>query len=162
MGSQPNRSSERGLCRWKSPRALLSCSLPFHLPAFADMSSSQEPATDTGPVRRFLAPGYQAQAQTLGQLRERIDALDEQIVALLAQRALCVRDATRFKRDAFQVAAPERQAAVYARVRGLAARHEPDFPGLPDVIEATYRTLVGGFIAGEGRFFEDTEPIPSP
>ena len=95
-------------------------------------------------------------------LRDRIDALDEQIVALLAQRALCVRDATRFKRDAFQVAAPERQAAVFARVRKLAADQAGDFAGLPDVVEASYRTLVAGFIACEGRFFEETEPISSP
>lgn len=121
-----------------------------------------EPATDSGPVRRFLAAGYTPQAATLGQLRERIDALDDHIVALLAQRALCVRDATRFKRDAFQVAAPERQAAVFARVRALAAAHEAGFPGLPDVVEATYRTLVAGFIACEGRFFEETEPVTPP
>jgi isochorismate pyruvate lyase len=126
------------------------------------MSRSLEPATDVGPVRRFVTPGYTPQASTLGQLRQRIDLLDEQIVALLAERALCVRDATRFKRDAFQVAAPERQAAVFARVRELAARHEADFPGLPDLVEATYRTLVGGFIAGEGRFFHETELIPTP
>ena len=126
------------------------------------MSTSQEPATDVGPVRRFVTPGYTPKATTLGQLRQRIDSLDEQIVAPLAERALCVRDATRFKRDAFQVAAPERQAAVFSRVRELATRQEADFPGLPDLVEATYRTLVGGFIAGEGRFFHETELIPSP
>ena len=98
-------------------------------------------------------------AATLSELRLRIDSLDEQIVALLAQRAACVRDATRFKRDAFQVAAPARQAQVFERVRKLAARHEAGFPGLPGIVESTYRTLVAGFIAGEGRFFEDTELI---
>ena len=125
------------------------------------MTTSQEPATATGPVRRFTRAGHLPQAQTLGQLREKIDMLDEQIVALLAQRALCVRDATRFKLDAFQVAAPARQAAVFERVRALALAHEAAFPGLPDIIESTYRTLVGGFIAAEGRFFHDTELIQS-
>ncbi|MDW5441881.1 chorismate mutase [Polaromonas sp. SM01] len=123
------------------------------------MHASQEPATATGPVRRFITPGHVPQAQSLGELREKIDSLDEQIVALLAQRALCVRDATRFKLDAFQVSAPERQAAVFARVRALAAPHESGFPGLPDIVESAYRTLVAGFIAGEGRFFHDTELI---
>lgn len=123
------------------------------------MHASQEPATATGPVRRFVTPAYVPQARTLGQLREKIDAFDAQIVALLAQRALCVRDATRFKLDAFQVSAPERQAAVFERVRALAAPHEAAFPGLPDIVESTYRTLVAGFIAGEGRFFHDTELI---
>jgi isochorismate pyruvate lyase len=72
-------------------------------------------------VRRFTDPAYQPQAATLGELRQRIDALDAQIVALLAERALCVRDATRFKQDAFQVAAPARQATGVCRVRALAA-----------------------------------------
>lgn len=123
------------------------------------MTSSREPTTHTPPVRRFKNPDYVALAPTLAALRERIDTLDEQIVELLAQRALCVRDATRFKRDAFQVAAPARQAEVFARVRALAARHEADFPGLPDIMESTYRTLVAGYIAGEGHFFHDTELI---
>ena len=119
----------------------------------------QEPATDQGPVRRFTDPAYVPQAATLGQLRERIDALDAQIVALLAQRALCVKDATRFKRDRFQVSAPARQAAVFARVRALAAPHAERFHGLPDIVEATYRTLVASFIAGEQDFFHGTEPL---
>ena len=98
-------------------------------------------------------------AANLAELRQRIDSLDEQIVALLAQRAQCVRDATRFKRDAFQVQAPARQAQVFERVRGLAAAHEAAFPGLPGIVEAAYRTLVAGFVAAEGDLFQQTEPI---
>ncbi|MBX3658807.1 MAG: chorismate mutase [Ramlibacter sp.] len=123
------------------------------------MTSPQEPSTAGAPVRRFKDPAYVPQAETLGELRANIDALDTQIVALLAQRALCVRDAARFKLDEFQVSAPARQAQVFQRVRELATPHESQFPGLPDLIEATYRTLVAGFIAGEGRFFHDTERI---
>ena len=123
------------------------------------MTPLREPATDTPPVRRFKDPAYVEVADTLAGLRERIDTLDEQIVGLLAQRALCVRDATRFKRDAFQVAAPARQAQVFERVRRLAARHEAGFPGLPDIVESTYRTLVAGYVASEGTFFHDTELI---
>lgn len=123
------------------------------------MNSSQEPAVQGGPVRRFKDPAYVEVAATLGELRERIDALDGQIVALLAQRAACVRDATRFKRDAFQVAAPARQAQVFERVRALAASHAGGFSGLPDIVETTYRTLVGGFVAAEAQLFEETETI---
>lgn len=123
------------------------------------MNPSQEPPVDTPPVRRFKDPGYVEVAPTLAGLRQRIDALDEQIVALLAQRALCVRDATRFKRDSFQVSAPARQAQVFARVRALAATHEAGFPGLSHIVESTYRTLVAGYIAGEGTFFNETELI---
>lgn len=123
------------------------------------MNPSTEPDAAGAPVRRFTDPAYQPQAATLGELRERIDALDARIVALLAERAVCVRDATRFKRDAFQVSAPARQAQVFAKVRALALAHEDQFPGLADVVESTYRTLVAGFIAGEDRFFHATERI---
>ena len=125
------------------------------------MSIDAEPRTDAAPVRRFRDPAYRPQAPTLGALRARIDALDAQIVELLAQRALCVKDATRFKRSSFEVTSPERQAQVFARVRALAAPHEAEVPALPDVVEATYRVLVAGFIAGEDRFFTETEPIDS-
>lgn len=123
------------------------------------MTSLQEPDAQGVPVRRFKNPAYQPQAATLGELRQRIDALDDEIVALMAQRALCVRDAARFKRDLFQVSAPARQAQVFARVRGLAAPHEAAFPGLGDVVDATYRTMVAAFIAGEGRLVDETELI---
>ena len=123
------------------------------------MSAAEEPRTDAAPVRRFRDPTHAPLAESLGDLRRQIDALDERIVGLLAERALCVRDATRFKRDPFQVAAPDRQAAVFARVRELAAARSAGFASLPDVVEAAYRVLVAGFIAGEERFFDETEPI---
>lgn len=125
----------------------------------AGMTSQQEPAIGAAPVRRFKDPAYQPQAQTLGELRARIDVLDAQIVELMVQRALYVRDATRFKLDEFQVQAPARQAQVFERVRAIANTHEQTFPGLPDIVESTYRTLVAGFIAGEARFFHETERI---
>src|SRR3954466_15310023 len=120
------------------------------------MTSSSEPTTATPPVRRFKDPAYQPVAATLAELRQRIDSLDTQIVALLAQRALCVRDATRFKRDAFQVQAPARQAEVFARVRALADAHGNAFPGFGDIVDTAYRSLVAGFIAAEGRLFDQT------
>ena len=123
------------------------------------MTTPQEPDAQGAPVRRFKNPAYQPQAATLGELRHKIDALDDEIVALMARRALCVRDAARFKRDLFQVSAPARQAQVFARVRALAAPHEAAFPGLCDVVDATYRTMVAAFIAGEGRLVDETELI---
>jgi isochorismate pyruvate lyase len=123
------------------------------------MTTSQEPGVAGGPVRRFKDPAYVELAPTLGDLRARIDALDEQIVALMAQRAACVRDATRFKRDAFQVAAPARQAQVFERVRALAQAQATGFPAFPDVVEATWRAMVAGFVAAEGQLFNETETI---
>lgn len=146
LGNCPSRRARHGM--QNGPHL-------FGLP----MTAPQEPATHSPAVRRFKDPQYREVAATLGDLRSRIDALDEQIVALLAQRAQCVRDATRFKRDAFQVASPARQAQVFARVRALAQQHEHRFPGLPDVVEDTYRTLVSRFVACEGRLFDETEPL---
>ncbi len=123
------------------------------------MTSPNEPSTTAPPVRRFRDPAYRPVAGSLAELRQRIDDLDDQIVALLAQRADCVRDATRFKRDAFQVQAPARQAQVFERVRALAAAHETAFPGLPDIVESAYRTLVAGYIAAEDQLFQQTEAI---
>ncbi|MFZ9375183.1 MAG: hypothetical protein ACO258_12135, partial [Burkholderiaceae bacterium] len=42
--------------------------------------AGDEPATHTGPVRRFKDPHYAEVEPTLGELRGRIDALDAQIV----------------------------------------------------------------------------------
>jgi len=123
------------------------------------MNKPSEPLTDGMPVRRFKNPNYQNVASNLAQLRQKIDQLDTQIIELLAQRALCVQDATRFKKDAFQVAAPARQAQVFERVRLQAQAHQENFPNFAEIVETTYRTLVAGFIASEQHLFQDTEVI---
>ena len=119
----------------------------------------QEPATHTGPARRFRDPAYTPLCTTLADVRANIDRLDDAIVALLAERAMYVKDAARFKRDAYQVSAPARQAEVFAKVRTLANRHNRGFDHLPDVVEAAYRALVASFIANEQHYFAQTEVI---
>ena len=104
------------------------------------MPAAEEPRVDAAPVRRFRDPNYRPQAATLGALRERIDALDAQIVALLAAAR-----AVRARRDPLQarrlpgVGARSARPQVFARVRALAAAHAAEFPSLPDVVEAAYR-----------------------
>lgn len=126
-------------------------------------AAGREPDAHGGPVRRFTDPAYRPLAADLAGLRAEIDRIDEAVVRLLAERAMYVKDAARFKRDAFQVSAPARQAQVFARVRELAARHQPGFnggfEGLPDVVEAAYRALVAGYISCEQTYFGHTEPI---
>jgi isochorismate pyruvate lyase len=120
-----------------------------------------EPDAQGAPVRQFRDPAYRPLADNLAGVRHEIDRLDDAIVRLLAERAMYVKDAARFKRDAFQVSAPARQAQVFARVRELAARHNPQFnggfEGLPDVVEAAYRALVAAYIACEQNYFGTTE-----
>lgn len=117
-----------------------------------------EPTTHTGPLRAFADAAYQPLCQNLAEIRVNIDRLDERIVALMAERAMYVKDAARFKRDAFQVSAPARQEAVFRAVRQLARRHDRGFEHLDDVVEATYRAMVAAFIANEQRYFDAMVP----
>ena len=125
--------------------------------------ADREPDPQGVPLRRFTDPDYRPLAADLAALRAEIDRIDEQVVRLLAERAMYVKDAARFKRDAYQVSAPARQAQVFARVRALAERHQPafngGFAGLPEVVEAAYRALVAGYIACEQNYFGLTEAI---
>jgi isochorismate pyruvate lyase len=125
--------------------------------------AQREPDAQGAPVRRFTDPAYRPLAENLAGIRREIDRIDDEIVKLLAERAMYVKDAARFKRDAFQVSAPARQAEVFARVRALAQQHEPSFnggfAGLPDVVESAYRSLVAGYIACEQNYFGRTEPV---
>jgi isochorismate pyruvate lyase len=119
----------------------------------------REPDANGTPVRRFTDPAYQPLAENLAGIRREIDRIDDAIVQLMAERAMFVKDAARFKRDAFQVSAPARQAQVFAHVRELAERHNRGFDGLPDVVEAAYRALVAGYIACEQKYFGETETL---
>ncbi len=105
----------------------------------------KEPETHSAPLRRFTDPAYRPLCANLAEVRENIDALDRKIVALLAERGRYVKDAARFKRDAFQVSAPQRQQEVIDKVRALAEQEG----AYPEVVEAAYRALIAGFIARE-------------
>ena len=122
----------------------------------------REPDAQGAPVRRFVDPAYRPLAENLAGIRAEIDRIDQAIVKLMAERAMYVKDAARFKRDAFQVSAPARQAQVFAHVRELAQQHQPGFnggfDGLADVVEAAYRALVAGYIACEQNYFGQTQP----
>lgn len=106
---------------------------------------NQEPNAHGAPRRRYRDPTYVALADSLARVRERIDAIDAQIVTLLAERGRYVKDAARFKRDSFQVSAPQRQQEVIDTVRRLAE----ETGAFPEVVEACYRAMIAGFIARE-------------
>lgn len=59
--------------------------------------TEQEPSPHAPPLRRFRDPAYVPLADNLAQVRERIDALDTQIVALMAERGRYVKDAARIQ-----------------------------------------------------------------
>jgi isochorismate pyruvate lyase len=125
----------------------------------------KEPSVDGLALRKFIDSEYKPLCNSLKEIRDGIDALDEQIIALLAKRAMFVKDAARFKANSFQVSAPARQAQVFAKARLLAAQNNRGFTGFEDVVEATYRIMVAEFIAAEQRYFHTglvpVEPIRS-
>ena len=118
-------------------------------------ASSTEPDAHGRPLRRFTDPAYVPLCATLAEVRAGIDALDAQIVELLAQRGRLVKDAARFKRDNAQVAAPARQQQVFDKVRALAEQAG----AYPEVVDAAYRALVAGYIAREAQYFAQMQPL---
>jgi isochorismate pyruvate lyase len=77
-------------------------------------------------------------APEMAEIRTGIDALDAEIVRLLARREGLVRRAAPFKADVQAVRAPDRVAQVVARVRDLAV----EAGAQPDVIERIYRGII--------------------
>ncbi|GAA4954591.1 chorismate mutase [Actinoplanes utahensis] len=79
---------------------------------------------------------------SLADVRRRIDAIDAQVVALLAVREEQVRRAAGFKADEQGVRAPARVEQVISKVRGLAS----EAGASPDVVESVYRAMITAFI----------------
>lgn len=87
--------------------------------------------------------------ETMDDVRRHIDALDDRIVALIAERSGYVAQAARIKQSADQVYDGPRIEYIVDRVRAHARTL-----GAPDsVLEATYRAMIDAFIAYEGGEF---------
>lgn len=80
--------------------------------------------------------------ESLVEVRTRIDALDGELIRLLADRQALVRAAAGFKKDQDAVRAPDRveQVVQLARSRAVAAGLEPG------VADAVWRAMIGAFI----------------
>ena len=91
-----------------------------------------------------------AHCHTMNDVRRNIDALDERIVALMAERIGYVAEAARIKQDASQEHDQARNDFIVDRVK-LMAREQ----GAPEaVIEAAYRAMIGAFIEFERSEFQ--------
>ena len=84
-------------------------------------------------------------SKSLAHVRQQIDRLDRDIVALLAERGRYVLAAAPFKRSADEVRAPQRVEQVVAKVRQLAAEQG----GMPEVVERIYRELINAYTDAE-------------
>lgn len=80
-------------------------------------------------------------------VRSRIDHIDQNLVALLAQRGQLVAQAATFKKTRDDVRAPARVEQVIAKVRAIAS----DTGASPEVVERVYRAMIAAFIDEELR-----------
>ncbi|MBC3957185.1 chorismate mutase [Pseudomonas triticifolii] len=78
-------------------------------------------------------------------VRQHIDLLDRDVVALLARRGNLVTQAAAFKKTTDDVRAPARVEQVISKVRGIAN----DSGASPDVVERVYRAMISAFIEEE-------------
>ncbi len=89
------------------------------------------------------------QCTSLDEVRTEIDALDRNIVALIAARAEYVKQAATLKKNTDDVKAPQRVEQVITKVKQLAVDTGVD----QNVLEATYRAMINAFIAEETVHF---------
>ncbi|MDQ1470157.1 MAG: isochorismate pyruvate lyase [Bryobacterales bacterium] len=98
------------------------------------------------------------QCAGLEEIRAGMDAVDREIVALIARRVGYVRAAAKFKTNSANVAAPERVAAVLKTRREWA-----EAAGLNgDVIEGLYRDLVAYSVSEEHKKWEELNGSAAP
>nr|WP_167374946.1 chorismate mutase [Acinetobacter piscicola] len=83
--------------------------------------------------------------ESLEQVRENIDQLDQQLIDLIATRQFYVDQAVRFKRTTEDAQSPERVQQVINKVRQKAFEVGTD----PDLIESIYREMIQHFIQRE-------------
>lgn len=93
----------------------------------------------------------------MNEVREAIDALDRDIVALLADRLHFIAEAARIKPRRDQVRDEARVEDVIAKVRSAAGAAGMD----PDFVEPLYRDLVERSIAHELTLFDRLHDVKS-
>lgn len=82
---------------------------------------------------------------SLNEVREHIDKIDSEIVALLARRGAFVAQAASFKKTTEEVKAPNRVEQVISKVISLAQEQGAN----PEVVERVYRAMIAAFIDAE-------------
>ena len=78
-------------------------------------------------------------------LRAEIDAIDDQLVDLLARRQQLVQGAAAFKRDADEVRGADRRRLIMERLRRRAADQGLD----PQIVDAVWTAMIDVFVALE-------------
>ena len=90
------------------------------------------------------------ECNSIDEVRNNINNIDEQIVKLIAQRSEFVKQAAKFKKDSDDVKAPKRVEEVINKVKDLAKSTSAN----EEVLENVYRTMINSFIKAEMKEFE--------
>lgn len=87
---------------------------------------------------------------SLDEIRQNIDYIDQQIVQLLGERHYYVKQAAKLKTNTEEVKSPARVEAVLEKVRKVALQNDID----PVMIENIYKGMIDYFINSEMKEFE--------
>lgn len=87
----------------------------------------------------------------LTDVRQKIDAIDKQMIGLMARRGEYVKLAAKFKTTEAEVAAPDRVAIVIEKVKKIATESGADVV----VVEQVYRKMIAEFIELERRALKE-------
>ena len=90
------------------------------------------------------------ECNSIEEVRNNINNIDEQIVKLIAQRSEFVKQAAKFKKDSDDVKAPKRVEEVINKVKDLAKSTSAN----EEILENVYRTMINSFIKAEMKEFE--------
>jgi isochorismate pyruvate lyase len=87
---------------------------------------------------------------SIDEIREGIDAIDKQVIDLLGERFLYVKEIVRFKKSEEDVIARKRYDHVFEVRRKWAEERGID----PDVVESIYKTLIHYFIEEQKKMLK--------
>ncbi len=79
---------------------------------------------------------------SLNDVRQHIDRLDHDMVALIVERSHYVREAARFKKTQADIVVPGRIEDIVTRVR----HHADALGGDPELVEKIYRTMIDVYV----------------
>lgn len=96
--------------------------------------------------------------QTLEEVRSEIDRLDKSLIEVISRRQEYVHVAARFKRNADEVHAHERQRSMIQSRRGWAESSGVN----PDLVAGLFRAIVDHFIQEEMTVFSGQSETESP
>lgn len=91
--------------------------------------------------------------ESLEQVRENIDRIDNEIIKLIAERGTYVVQASVFKKDEDGVKDTNRVEKVIEKVRARANEYGAN----PDMVEALYREMISRFVNMEMDEFRKNE-----